>query len=238
MNYITTSEQVRQYLELNEPGSSSRYSDDTINSNILSSQEYLEHVCRRWFADRQDVTWATTTSGQAQVALPGFRTITTATWGSTLLSVAIPGVANDSPSAWALYEPHVGITNPLIVALQFRPWRTDGSAPWYLSDPLWWDKNLDSPFYPGNYGGGQVYTSMPNDLVVVGDGGYEPGAEPWLVRQIVKALAGWFTLRGPALLGNVAMTPGLSPVDVSSLPPEVRDFIADWSAGTQVVGIG
>ena len=239
MNYIVTPAQVREYLELNSPGSSSRYSDATIGSNIMSAQEYLEHVTHRWYAQRDSVTWATTTMLQAQVALPGFRTITSCTWGGSTLSVAVPGDGNSSPSAWGLLEPHQ-VPNPLVVALQFRPWRADndGGVPWWYADAGWWDKGLDSPFYPGNRGGGYAWTSMPNDLVIVGDGGYLAGTEPYLVRHVVKVLASWYTMRPASILADQMLTPAGAVVDYSTLPPEVRDFIADWSQGTQVVSVG
>lgn len=239
MNYIVTAAQVRDYLELNSPGSTSRYSDQTIGSNIMTAQEYLEHITHRWFAQRDGVTWAVTTMLQAQVALPGFRTITSCTWGGSSLSVAVPGDGNTSPSAWGLLEPHQ-VPAPLITGLQFRPWRADndGGAPWYYADRYWWDKALDSPFYPGNRGGGYAWTSMPNDLVVVGDGGYLAGAEPYLVRHVVKVLASWYTMRPASILADSALTPAGGVLEYTSLPPEVRDFIADWGQGTQVQSVG
>ena len=238
MNYIVTPAQVRDYLDLNSPGSSSRYSDETIGSNIRSAQSDLEFVCRRFFYDHPAITWATTTMLQAQVALPGFRTITTATWGGSLLSVAVPGDGNTSPSAWGLWEQTPGSNdNPLIVGLQFRAWRVDNDMPWYFADRLWWDKALDSPFYPGNYGGGYAWTSMPNDLVIVGDGGYAAGTEPEAVKDVVKVFAAWKTIRPSGLLGNIAITPDGGSTDYSSLPPEVRNFVADWRLGQQVASM-
>lgn len=238
MNYIVTTDQVRDYLELNSPGSSSRYSDETIGSNIRAAQSDLEAACRRFFYDHPAVTWATTTMLQAQVALPGFRTITTATWGGSLLSVAVPGDGNTSPSAWGLWEQTPGSNdNPLIVGLQFRAWRADNDMPWYYADRLWWDKALDSPFYPGNYGGGYAWTSMPNDLVIVGDGGYEAGTEPEAVKDVVKVFSAWKTLRPAGLLGDIAITPGGASTTYMNLPPEVRDFVADWRLGQQVASM-
>lgn len=238
MNYIVTTSQVRDYLELNSPGSSSRYSDETIGSNIKSAQSDLESACRRFFYDHPGITWATTTMLAAQVALPGFRTITSATWGGALLSVAVPGDGNDSPSAWGLWEQTPGTNdNPLVVALQFRAWRVDNDAPWYYADRLWWDKALDSPFYPGNYGGGYAWTSMPNDLVIVGDGGYAAGTEPEAVKDIVKVFAAWKTMRPSGLLGGFALTPDGGSTDYQNLPPEVADFVADWRIGQQVASM-
>lgn len=238
MNYIVTPEQVRAYLELNQPGSTSRYTDETIGSNIRAAQSDLETVCRRFFYDHPGITWATTTMLAAQVALPGFRTFTSCTWGGATISIAVPGDGNQSPSAWGLWEQTPGTSdNPLVIGLQFRAWRVDNDMPWYFADRLWWDKMLDSPFYPGNYGGGYAWTSMPNDLVIVGDGGYAAGTEPEAVKDAVKVFAAWKTIRPAGLLGGIGITPGGGSTDYSTLPAEVRDFIADWSIGQQAASM-
>lgn len=240
MNYIVTADQVRAYLELNTPGSTSRYSDETLGSNIRAAQSYLESECNRWFYDHPGVTWAKTTLLQAQVDLPGFRTFTSVTWGTTIMNVCIPGDGQTSCSAWGLWEPQGGIEDghQLVVGLQFRPWRVDNDRPWYYADPNWWDKMLDSPFYPGNWGGGYAWTSMPNDLVIVGDGGYAPGHEPETVKQTVKVLASFYTMRPASIMGNLAATPGGAGIPYDMLPPEVQEFIADWRIGQQVASVG
>ncbi len=234
MNYIVTAQAVRDYLELNSPGSSSVYSDGTISSNIRSAQSYLERECHRFFYDHPAVTWAKTTMLQAQVTIPGFRTITSCTWGGSTLSVAFPGDGNPGPSAWAILEESVGLEAPLAVALQFRPWRADSDRPWWLADAGWFDKSLDNPFYPGNLGGGYAWVSMPNDLVIVGDGGYAAGTEPDTLIHTVKVLASWYTMRPASVLADVSITPGAGLLAYSALPPEVVEFVADWKIGTQV----
>lgn len=238
MNLIVTAAQVRAYLELNSPGSSSRYSDAVIEDAISGAQSDLETVCRRFFYDHPGITWATTTMLQAQVALPGFRSFDSVTWGGATISVAVPGDGNQSPSAWGLPEQTPGTNdNPLVIAMQFRAWRVDNDMPWYFADRLWWDKNLDNPFYPGNYGGGYAWTSLPNDLVIVGDGGYAAGTEPRAVFEAVKVLAAWKVLRPSGLMGGVGITPGGGAVDYSTIPAEVRDFIADWAIGQQAASM-
>lgn len=239
MNLIISTDSVREYLELNGPGSSSRYSDATIGSNIRAAQSYLERECHRFFYDHPGITWATTTLSQAQVPLPGFRSFDSITWGATAMTLSTPDAPSPNASVWGLWEPSDGVPDGqrLVCALQFRPWRVD-NGPWYLADPLWWDKGIDSPFYPGNYGGGYAWTSMPNDLVVVGDGGYAPGQEPEAVRHVVKVLACWYTMRGPTLMGNVGLTPGGSQIEYGDLPPEVDEFVADWKLGRQAVSVG
>ena len=240
MNYIVTPDQVRQYLLLNSPGSTSRYSDETIGSNIEAAQSDLEHWCHRFFYDHPGATWAGTTMLQATMAVPGFRSFASITWGASVMTIATPYVQTPNPSIWGLLEPSEGVPDgcALVTALQFRPWRVDNDRPWYFADPNWWDKGLDNPFYPGNYGGGYAYTSMPNDLIIVGDGGYAPGTEPARVKDAVKILAAWKTMRSASMLAGASLSPGGTPAEYGDLPQEVYKFVADWKVGRQAVSVG
>lgn len=238
MNFIVTPGQLRDYLSLNAAASSS-YSEDTLTSNIYASQQFLERECHRFFAQHDGVTWATTTMLQAQVPIPGFRSFDSITWGGAALTISTPSAPADNPSVWGLLEPSPGNEHPLVIALQFRPWRVDPSgAPWYLADPLWWDKALDSPFYPANYGGGYAWTSMPNDLVIVGDGGYASGEEPWELRQAVLQLAAFLTQTPGGLFSTQVLTPSGGSMEYTELPPYVSRFIATNRMGKQAVSVG
>lgn len=237
MALIISTQAVRDYLELNSPGTSSKYSDGTIGSNIRAATSYLEVECHRFFADRVAVTVGITTMLAAQVAIPGFRSFTSVTWGGAVLSVAFPGDGNIAPSAWAILETAPGVPNPVAVALQFRAWRADSDRPWWYADSGWWDKGLDNPFYPGNRGGGYAWTSMPNDLVLVGDGGYVAGTEPETLLHAVKVLAGFYTMRPASILADVAITPAGGVVTYSQMPAEVVEFVADWKVGQQVASM-
>ena len=230
--YIVSPTDVRDYLELNSPGSTSRYTDASIGSNILAAQDYLERRTGRYFVDRPSITWTreNATMLQAQVSIPGFRSFTSVTWGGAALTVGF--AAGDTASVWALPD---ALNSGIYVALQFRAWRADSDRPWYLADSNWWDKALDNPFYPGNWGGGYAWTSMPDDLVVVGDGGYPAGSEPYFLRHAVKVLAAFYTQRGPTILADTIITPAGGVMQASRLPGEVMDFIADWKIGGQQV---
>lgn len=234
MSLIITAQSVRDYLELNTPASSSKYSDDTIGSNIAAATSQLEQVCHRWFANRPAATYTTTSMLRAVVPVPGFRAITSVTYGGSAMTA--------NQSFWALPDP---LGTGLYTGLQFRAFRVDPKdVPWYLVDSGWWDKALDSPFYPGNYGGGYVFTSMPNDMVVVGDGGYDPavavdspGGFPSAVLHAVKVLAAFYTMRPASILADVAITPAGGVLNYSQMPAEVRSFIATWTLGQQVVSV-
>lgn len=230
--YIATVTEVRDYLELNTPGSTSRYSDASIGSNILAAQDYLERRTGRFLVDRPATVWTIpgATMLQAQVAIPGFRTFTSVMWGGSSLTVGF--AAGDSAGVWAIADP---LNSGVYVGLQFRAWRADSDRPWWLADSLWWDKALDSPYYPGNWGGGYAWTSMPDDLVVSGNGGYAAGTEPYFLRHAVKVLAAFYTQRGPTILADTIITPAGGVMQTARLPGEVVDFLADWKIGGQQV---
>jgi hypothetical protein len=234
---IVSPSDVRQYLILNDPGtngSNSRWTDAALTNNILAATDFLEHETHRWLDDHLAATWAATTLLRAQVALPGFRKFTTTTWGGVQLTVGIPGDGNTSPSAWAIPD---DLNTGTYTALQFRAWRVDNQD-WWKSDPNWWDKSLDSPYFPGNMGGGYAWTSMPNDLVIVGDGGYAWPGGPAVVRQAILILSAFYTKRSTSLLADVAITASGGVIKYSKLPNEVERFIKQWRVGVQAVSVG
>ena len=169
MTLTVSATDVRSYLQMETDAaavaaSSIPYSQ--IESNILAAQETLERATRRWFVNRTGATYTATSMLRAIVPIPGFRSFTTITAYSTGTTLIV------NQSVWPLPDAQ---NTGIFVGLQFRPFRADNDRPWWYADPGWWDKGLDNPFYPGNYGGGYAYTSMPNDLVVVGNGGYAVG---------------------------------------------------------------
>ncbi len=240
MTLVISTDSVREYLELNSPGSTSKYSDATIGSNILSAQSFLERTTRRFLIDRPAWTWANTTMLAAQVAIPAFRTFTTVTWGGVVLDVSVPGDGKTGPSAWAIADE---INNGTYVALQFRPWRADSDMPWWLAlggQNSWFDQAADNPFDPRNRGGGYAWTSMPNDLVITGDAGWDStlpvdgfGGYPSIFLHATKVLAGFYTMRPASILADVAITPAGGVLTYSQLPNEVRGFIASFKNGSQ-----
>ncbi len=244
MTLLVSTQSVRDYLLLETPSSSSQYSDGTIASNIQSAQSELEQICHRYFVPRTfdaSYPWRLTTMLRAQVPLPGFRTFTSVMWGGSLMEVDVnnPG----SPSVWAIPDSQ---QTGIFTGLQFRAFRADASGrPWWVADPQWFDKALDSPFFPGNYGGGYFYSSMPNDLLIQGAAGYDPtldvdslGGPPSAVLNAIKILAAWHTVRPPTIMANQMLTPQGGVLNFSGLPHEVQDFIASWTIGQQVVSVG
>lgn len=217
---------VLDYMALNSPGSTSQYSSGTIGSNIRSAAAGLEKATQRWFMDRPSTTWTTTTNGRAQVYIPGFRTI------SAVTIQTAPLVANSS--FWPLADAQ---NSGIYTGIQLRAFTSqsrDPSRPW-LANPNWFDVNADSPWYPPNYGGAYAQASLPNDLVLTGDGGYTDANLPEAFLEAVKIWAAFKTMRPSSLLADVAITPQGGVVNYSSLPPEVSGFISEWKIGDQAV---
>lgn len=229
MTLTVSATEVREYLQMDTDADSIAASSiltSQIESNILAAQETLERATRRYFVDRPATTYTATSMLRPIVAIPGFRIFTTVTWSSSVL------VADQS--YWAL--PDVQNTG-IYTAIQFRALRAD-SRPWWLADPNWWDKALDNPFYPGNYGGGYAYTSMPNDLVITGDGGYAAGTYPMAWLLAVKQLASFYTKQPASILANTIITAQGGVINYAELPATVSAFIASWRAGVTAVSIG
>ena len=212
---------VRDYLSLNAPGSDSKYSDATISSNIRSAGWTLEQACGRYFG-QQTLTLKFSTDGRAQMAIPGLATATSVTLQGTTLTA--------DTTYWLLPDDQ---QTGVYTGIQFRAFRRGPvNQPW-LGNPQWFDRNLDSPFYPGNYGLGGT---LPNDLVITGTWGYASIPDPVLLAT--KALAAWYTLRPDALLSGNRFTPDGNVFDLSRYPTEVGQFIADWKGGEQAVLVG
>jgi hypothetical protein len=210
---------VRDYLSLNAPGTDSKYSDATISSNIMSAGWTLERMCSRLFGDVTK-TLTFSTDGRAQMAIPGLRTATSVTLQGTALTA--------DTTYWLLPDAQQTGT---YTGIQFRAFARPGGDPrWYLGNPEWFDRNLDSIYY--NMG---LHSSLPNDLVIAGDWGYVAGTEPDPVLLATKALAAWYTLRPDALLGGMRFTPDGGAFDLSRYPTEVAAFISEWRAGEQAI---
>lgn len=220
---------VREYIQINNPGTTSQYSSATVGSNIRAASWFLEKATQRWFNDRPSVTWTGTSNGRPSMFIPGFRTVTSVTMQSAAL------VANGS--YWLLPDAQ---NSGIYTGLQLRAFvgaGRDPGRPW-LANPNWFDANLDSPYNPMNYGGGYGWSSLPNDIVVIGDGGYTAANLPEPLLHATKVLAAFYTLRPNSLLADVAITPAGGVVNYSSLPAEVTQFIRDWAIGEQAVALG
>lgn len=227
MTQVVTASDVRTMIGVDV--NAGQWSDAAVNGHILAAQDEIEHSTGRWFVDRPATTKTVTTNGRAQVYIPGFRTITSVT-----LQTA-PLVAN--ASYWAIPDL---MESGVFTAIQLRAFTSqsrDPRRPW-LANPNWFDINADSPWYPANYGGGWAQSSLPNDLVVSGDGGYATANLPGQFLDAVKFLAAFYAARTQAVLADVAITPSGGVINYAQFQAEANAFIARWKIGEQAVSVG
>ena len=219
---FVTAADVRGYLDVT--GTTGNYSDSAIGSNIRAASEYLERATQRWFADKGSVTFTTTSQGNTSVPVPGFRTVSAITQQGTTLTV------NET---YYLIPDTLG--TGIYTAVQFRGFGSRSYSLGYLSNPEWFDRNLDNDWAKGY---GWRY-SLPNDVVITGEGGYAAADLPEAVRHATKVLAAFYTKRPDSVLASVATTVEGTTLDYSALPPEVATFIDLWKlSGPQAVSVG
>ena len=217
----------------------SRYSDTVIGNHLLDSIGEVEKATRRHFVNHPGITWQQTSYGAPILPLPGFRTVSQVIWQGSVQTAGITGTGGGSGYILLPDVQQTGVN----IGISFRPLRTpDTNGPWWLSlggaSTNWFDTGADNPFDPRNYGGGYVYTSVEGDCVINGDSGYAPGNEPNPFVQVIEILASWHQERTLSLLADSVITPQGGVLTFASMPPEVRQFISDWSAGRQAVSVG
>lgn len=201
---------MRAYLDVE--GTTGKYQDPILASNIRAAASFIERATGRQFETQTGVTKTFTTNGVAAMRIPDLRTATSVTLqGSTL---------DADETYWILPDNHGVYTT-----LQFRAFGTGGYSS-YLSNPGWFDRNLDR--YPS-------VGSLPNDLVVTGDWGHDPYPHDFLMA--VKVLAAWYTKRPASVLANVAFSPDGNVLNYGEYPPEVLNFIKSWALGTVLVAV-
>jgi hypothetical protein len=239
---VITPQTIRDIMEWDTTTASAAagpYSDTIIGNHLLDSIGELEKTTRRFFVNRPGFTWQVTSNGAPMLPLPGIRSASSVTWQG---AVQVAGTAGGGGSGYALL-PDIQQTG-VYTSIQFRPLRTpDTNGPWWLSlgganGTDWFSTGADNPYDPRNYGGGYVYTSTALDTVIVGDWGYAPGSEPNPFVHALEVLASFAQMRRLSLLADSVITPQGGVLSYSQLPPEIRQFCTDWSAGQQVVSVG
>lgn len=95
----------------------------------------------------------------------------------------------------------------------------------------WFDKGYDLPLSQA-----RLRMGLPNDLVI-GPGTWGWATIPDEVAHAAKVLAAWYTKRPDAVLSNTIQTPEGNILDLSRIPPEVKDFIAGWRIDLDTVAI-
>jgi hypothetical protein len=217
---LTFAQAVRDFLDL-DVDSTSKYTDQTINSNIRMASWMLERATNRLFGDRtQAMTFST--NGNASVTIPGLRTPGTVTWaGSTLIQ---------DQSYWLI--PDLQQTG-VFTGIQLRGFNTRTDGPAYLAYSDWFDTNKDSPKW-----GGAGASALPNDLVfsAASTWGYSDANLPEPVRFATKVLAAFLTKYPDAVLVSSIATANDGTIDYSGWPLPVQEFISSWAIPVSVAG--
>jgi hypothetical protein len=212
------------------------HTDTVLGNYLLDAIDELEKTTRRYFVDKPGRSWQTTSYGRPILALPGIRTPSSVTWMGAVQTAGTPGAGSGY-----MLEPDAQQTG-VYTSISFRPLRVSDSGPWWLSlggaTTNWFDTGADNPYDPRNYGGGYVFTSTEQDTVIVGDWGYAPGTEPGGFIHALGVLAGFMAMRPTALLADSVITPQGGVMTYAAMPPEVGQFVRDWSAGQQAVSLG
>lgn len=214
------------------------HTNTVLGNYLLDAAADLEKQTKRYFLNKPGISYQYTSYGRPIIPLPGFRSVSSAVW---MNATAIAGTPGTGGSAGYILLPDVQQTG-VYTSISFRPLRNPDAGPWWLSlggaTTNWFDLGADLPFDPRNWGGSYVFTSTEGDTVITGDGGYEPGQEPSAFYHALSVYAGWYAMRPTAILADSVITPQGGIVSYSALPPEVRNFIGAWGAGTQVVSLG
>lgn len=223
--------------QMNWDSATGQYSDTILGNYILDAIASLELATLRYLVNRPGHTWAFTSNGRPQFAIPNLRTATTVKWmGATQSAGSIGGGGGGY-----LLLPDA-LQSGVYTAIQFRPFNVDPRGKWWLAlggpTTNWFDTTADNPFDPRNYNLGYTFVSVAQDTVITGDWGWEPLFEPGTVVHAVEVLAGWYGMRPAAILADSVITPAGGIVSYSQMPPEVQQFVKSFSSGTQVVSIG
>jgi hypothetical protein len=214
---FVTAAELRTYLDITS--TTGRASSTNLDLMIQAASDFLERATGRIITASASNTSRTFSSdGRAAIAIPDLRTASSITLqGSTLTA--------DS-TYWlvpAKQQPGDGTT--IYTGLQFRAYDTYD----YRSNPEWFDRNLDSPYWSvRRYG-------LPNDLVITGLWGWTSVPAQWKIATLV--LAGWNYKRPDSLLANVAITPEGNELQYGQMPPEVRELIDGWRLSDMVVTV-
>src|SRR6266581_4697665 len=146
---------IRDYLSVT--GTIGRYSDQHLGSNIRAAAAFLQRTTGRQFTAQTATAKTFTTEGRAYMSIPDLRTATSVTLQSTPL--------NANSTYWLIPDATTG--GSVNLGIQFRPFNQQYA---YLSNPEWFDRGLDILFH--YYG--VRWSTLPNDLVITGNWGWDP----------------------------------------------------------------
>jgi hypothetical protein len=214
---FATPAELRDFLEIT--GTTGRKSDVNLGMMLDAASDFLERRTGRTITSHGSNTSRTFSSnGKPYLNIGDWRTIDSVTSQGTALTA-------DS-TYWAVRSSQ---STDIIIGLQLRAFTGAGGFD-YRRNPEWFDRNLDSWLYPGNWGGSGT---LPNDVVVTGLDGWPSTPPQW--KHATIALAGYYFAHADALLAGARQTPEGNVYDLSHLPVEVRELVRDWQLSEMAV---
>lgn len=214
---IVSLAEVKTYL-----GLTGTTDDQLIATCITAAEGRIERDTGRVFAYSSNVTRTYSSDGQASIIIRDVPA-----YASNFQTVTLNGATmTNGAGYWLLPDrrnPDVSVT------LQLRYYDTS-KANWYMADPQWWDKNMDSPRYALSAG-------SPNDVVISGPEGHPtpPPGDVVGMHKVMAALLYWQAKSGAS--GTVT-TPSGETIDLSADPVGYDVFVRDWKTKTWVASVG
>jgi len=217
MSQFATAQELRDFLDI--ASTTGRASTTNLDLLLTAASDFLERATGRIITASASNTARTFSSdGRDAITIPDLRTASGVTLQSSVL--AADSTYYLLPSR---QQPESGVT--MYTGIQLRAFGTYD----YRSNPEWFDRNLDSPYWTMRRNG------LPNDLVITGLWGWTTVPSQWKFTALI--LAGYYYKRPDSLLANVAITPEGNVLNYGELPPEVRDLIDLWRLTDHVVTI-
>lgn len=179
------------------------------NASIMAERD-----TGRTFAVTSNVTRVYSSDGQASFVIhdrpqtDGSRTVT---WNGATMT--------EGTNVWFLPDrrnPDVSTT------IQLRHYDTS-RRDWYKADPQWWDKNLDSPRWPGG---------TPNDVSITGVVGH-PSLPPD-VKQAVLELAAYLYWSAKSGASGFTQSPQGDQAELGDYPESYKAMVRNWRIRTAV----
>lgn len=209
MSQFATAAEMRDFMEWT--GTTGRKSDTNLNLLLGWASDDLERRTGRVItASASNTSRTFTTNGRAFLVIPDLRVAT---------SVNLQSAALTANSGYWLIPSRQA--PDIYTGVQLRAFGTGT----YLSNPEWFDRNLDTLAAKGYSG------SLPNDLVVTGLWGWTTTPPSWKFAAMV--LAGFGYQHADALFSGARATPEGNIFDLSQLPVEVQSLVREWSLGDE-----
>lgn len=216
MSAFVTAAELRSYLDITS--TTGRATDANLGLLIEAASDFLERSTGRIItASSSNHARTFSTDGRASMTIGDIRVV------SSITLQGSPLVADST--YWLTPSRQQPPDTTIYTGVAFRAY----GAYDYRSNPEWFDRNLDSPYWSvRRYG-------LPNDLVITGLWGWTTVPAQWKLATLV--LAGYEYKRPDSLLANVAITPEGNALDYGQMPPEVRELIDLWRLGETVVTV-